>query len=175
MKQEYINPFLSPAKLVWQRELGQPLNVESAEGTSHRFTTEDITAAIGVSGRLQGSVLYGFPAGTARAIIDKLLGRRVDLESEMALSALGEIANVITGNAVTELAVNGYLCDISPPIMIVPVGSLITTVVGQQILVTFGSPMGALKVRVSLFETPGWESGAGLPRQQPVQEALPRA
>ncbi len=161
--------------LVWQRELGQSLAMQSAESTSHRFTTEDITAAIGVSGRLQGSVLYGFPEGTARAVIDKLLGRRVDLESEMALSALGELANVITGNAVTELAVKGYLCDISPPIMIVPAGSLITTVVGQQILVTFGSPMGPLRIRVSLFDTPGWESGTGLPIQQPVQAALPRA
>ena len=71
-----------------------------------------------------------------------MVGVGFELSSEMALSALGEIANVITDNTVTELVVKGYLCDISPPIMIVPVGSLITTAVGQQIPVTFGSHMG---------------------------------
>ncbi len=175
MKQEYVNPFLAPARLVWRSELGHSLELASVEGVSHRFTTEDVTAAIGISGQLQGSVLYGFPMGTARAITDTMVGIEVDTFSELALSALGEIANMISGNAATELAEIGYSCEISPPIMIVPAGSLITTVVGQQILVTFGSPMGPLRIRVSLFDTPGWESGAGLPYQQPVQEALPRA
>ncbi len=175
MKQEYVNPFLSPAIRVWQKELGQPLAMVSAEGMANRFTTEDITAAIGVSGRLQGSVFYGFPAGTARAVIDKMVGRGFELSSEMALSALGEIANVITGNAATELASIGYHCNISPPFMIVPAGTLITSVVGRQILVTFGSPMGTFKIRVSLTETPGWENVAGLPILQSVQGALPRA
>ena len=51
MKEEYVNPFLVPAKLVWEKELGHALELESAELVSHQFTTEDITAAIGVSGQ----------------------------------------------------------------------------------------------------------------------------
>ena len=51
MQEEYVNPFLVPAKRVWDKELGHALELESAELVSHQFTTEDITAVIGVSGQ----------------------------------------------------------------------------------------------------------------------------
>ena len=40
MKEEYVNSFLVPAKLVWQKELGQGLAVESAKVVSHQFIQE---------------------------------------------------------------------------------------------------------------------------------------
>ncbi len=104
MRQEYVNPFLAPARTVWRSELGHSLELASTEGVAHRFTTEDITAAIGISGHLQGSVLYGFPRGTARAVIDLMLGSEVDARSELALSTFGGIANMITGNAATPVS-----------------------------------------------------------------------
>ena len=55
MKEEYVNPFLAPAKLVWEKELGQTLELASTDLVSHQFTTEDITALIGVSGQFQGA------------------------------------------------------------------------------------------------------------------------
>ena len=69
------------------------------------------------------------------------------------LSALGEIANIITGNAATHLAAAGYTCAISPPVIIEPAGSRFTTVGGSQILVTFGSDIGKLSIHISLSET----------------------
>ena len=154
MKEEYVNPFLVPAKLVWKKELGHILELESAELVSHQFTTEDITAIIGVSGQLQGSVLYGFSRETAQSAIQTMLGDGVDTSDGMALSALGEIANMITRNAATNLVEVGYTCSISPPVMLEPMGSRITTVGGSQILVTFTSTVGTLHIRISLYETP---------------------
>ncbi len=153
MKEEYVNPFLAPADLVWQKELGHCLQLLSANAVSHRYTTEDITAVIGVSGRLQGNILYGFSDETAKAVIKIMIGDETPTSSELALSALGEIANMISGNAATELANAGYPCVISPPVMIEPVGSTITTLGGPQILVTFGSEVGTLRIRISLTES----------------------
>ena len=50
MKEEYVNSFLAPAKLVWEKELGKSLELDKAEPVTHQFTTEDITALIGISG-----------------------------------------------------------------------------------------------------------------------------
>lgn len=55
MKQEYVNAFLTPAALVWSKELNHDLKLVGAESVSHQFTTEDVTAIIGVSGSLQGN------------------------------------------------------------------------------------------------------------------------
>ncbi len=42
---------------------------------------------------------------------------------ELGLSALGELANMITGNAATRLAQQGFPCNIGPPVMIERAGS----------------------------------------------------
>ena len=153
MKEEYINPFLTPAKLVWQKELGHALELERAELVSHQFTTEEVTAIIGISGKLEGTVLYGFPENTANSIVRILIGEDdATPHDEMGLSALGEIANMITGNAATLLAGMGYPCDISPPVIVEPAGSRFTTLAEQQIMVTFASDLGPLTVRITLSE-----------------------
>ena len=154
MKEEYVNSFLVPAKMVWDKELGKSLSLLKAEIVSHQFTTEEVSAIIGISGSLQGSVLYGFPEDTAEAIIAIMLdGEAGSATDELGLSALGEIANMITGNAATMLASHGFPCDISPPVMIEPAGSRFTTLSGPQILATFTSDVGPLTVRISLNET----------------------
>lgn len=153
MKEEYVNAFLSPAKLVWQKELGCALDLVGAEAVSNQFTTDQITAIIGISGRLEGNVLYGFSDGTALAVASQMMGEPVTELDDIGLSALGEIANMITGNAATQLAAAGYTCDISPPVIIEPAGSKFYTPGGKQILVTFGSKLGNLSVRISLNES----------------------
>ena len=154
MKEEFVNSFLAPAKLVWEKELKQALDFAKAELVSHQFTTEDITTIIGISGKLEGNVLYGLSVDTAKRIIATMLGEEVKTwNDDLGLSALGELANMITGNAATRLSQIGYPCQISPPVMIEPAGSRFTTNQGPQILVTFTSGLGDLRVRFSLRET----------------------
>ena len=154
MKEEYVNAFLAPAKMIWDKELGQTLEFAKAEIASDQFTSEDVTAIIGISGKLEGTVLYGFPQDTAKAVVDTMVGEDAgSVSDEVGLSALGEIANMITGNAAINLAKEGFPCDISPPVIIEPVGSRFTTFSGHQILVQFRSDLGMLTVRISLNES----------------------
>ena len=153
MKEEWVNSFLAPAKMVWEKEMGATLEVVSAEVTANQFTTDDLTVIIGVSGRLEGNVLYGFSEDSAQSIVGVMMGEPVtSINDELALSAIGEIGNMITGNAAARLAQLGYTCSISPPVMINPAGSRFTTVV-PQILVKFTSPLGGLAVRIGLTES----------------------
>lgn len=117
MKEEWVNSFLTPAKHVWEMELQDELHVAGTDLVSNQFTTDDVTAIIGVSGSLEGNVLYGFSGDTAVAVVSRMMGEEVTTVSdEIGLLALGEIANMITGNAATRLSQIGYPCDISPPL-----------------------------------------------------------
>lgn len=82
-----------------------------------------------------------------------MTGEPVETLDEVALSALGEIANIITGNASTRLSAEGFAYDIRPPVIIEPAGSRFTTMGGQAILVKFTSDLGDLSIRVSLNES----------------------
>ena len=98
MKEEFVNSFLAPAKLVWTKELGECLEMAGAQVVSNQFTTDDLTAIIGISGRIEGNVLYGFSNETALAVVRRMIGEDVEsYRDELGLSALGEIANMITG------------------------------------------------------------------------------
>ncbi len=152
MKEEYVNAFLTPAKMVWEKELKTPLDFVGAKAVDHQYTTEDLTAILGVSGQLQGNVLYGFGGGTAIAVASAMIGETVTELDDMSMSALGELANMITGNAATQLSAKGYECDISPPLIIEPSGSRISTLSGMQILTSFKSEYGELYIRICLNE-----------------------
>lgn len=152
MRQEFVNPFLSPAQVVWKKEFNLELFVASAQAVAYQYTTADITAIIGVSGKLEGNVLYGFSELTSRNIVERMIGPGANPRDAIGLSAIGEIANIVSGNAATSLAAAGFPCDISPPIIIEPRGSTITSTVQKQILVTFKSDIGEFNVRIGLTE-----------------------
>ena len=142
MREEYVNPFLAPAKLVWEKELNCDLDLEEFAAVSDEFTTDDVTVVIRVKGLVEGNVLYGFDIETAKAIAGTMMGEDIDELDEIALSALGELANMISGNAATELAAAGFFCQISPPLLLWPAGCRFTDKLTTQILVVLDSDLG---------------------------------
>lgn len=59
---------------------------------------------------------------------------------------------MITGNAATRLAQQGFPCNIGPPVIIERAGSRFTRLSAPQIMVTFTDEMAPLTVRISLNE-----------------------
>ncbi len=152
MRQEFVNPFLTAAQHVFRMELGWELEFSGAELANDEVTSEDITAFIGVTGELEGNVFYGFRRPVMRSIVTTMLGRPQAGMDQLALSALGELANMITGNASGGLAAAGYTTDLTPPRLVWPKGSRFTTLGIPQILIRFETECGPFPIRVSLRE-----------------------
>lgn len=150
MKAEFVNPFLNPAMDVWRKELGDELTFSNAELVSGNFTTEDLTAIIGVTGGLKGNVFYEFSQPTALLVAGTMCGEPIEELDELSMSALGEMANMITGNATIQLSAAGFQCDISTPVLL-PKGAAFQTP-NPQIRAFFTSAMGPMSIRVSLVE-----------------------
>ena len=150
MKAEFVNAFLSPAMDVWKKELGLELRFKEAVAVTDVFTTEDLTAIIGVTGKLKGNVFYEMSNQTAMTVAGTMCGMDFTEMDEMALSAVGELANMITGNATIALSDANYVCDISPPVLL-PKGASVT-VTNPQIRAYFESTLGFMSIRVGLQE-----------------------
>ena len=153
LRAEWVNPFLTSAKYVWQHGLKSELKLVNAERDSQQLTTEDLTAVSRVSGKLEGTVLYGISNDCAKNIVAKMLEWKSVTEIDnMSLSVLSEIASAINDNAAALLAQNGFPCKTSPPVMIEPAGTRFTNGKAAQIRVTFDSEVGILHCRISLSE-----------------------
>ena len=150
MKAEFVNAFLTPALDVWKKELGEDLTYHGAHSVSGTFTTEDLTAIIGVAGGLKGNVFYELSNATALAVAGAMCGATFEELDEVGLSAIGELANIITGNATIELAAAQYVCDISPPVLL-PMGAQVS-VSNPQIRASFESAIGVMNIRIGLTE-----------------------
>lgn len=70
---------------------------------------------IAVVGDLTGRVIYHFPTRTALEIVHTLSGMEIASIDDFVVSAVSEIANIISGHVMSEFSHDSVGCDIRPP------------------------------------------------------------
>jgi chemotaxis protein CheX len=119
MKAEYINPFLESASIV----LEQMISVRPTTGElgikDIKFVEKYIWIQIGLTGQMQGDIVFGLHEEVALKLVSAMMGGFVLSEmDEMGKSAISELGNMISGNASTILFNQGVRVDITPPIIV---------------------------------------------------------
>ena len=150
MRVEHMQPFVSAAAYV----LKQELNVEVERGdlslTETDYTTKDVTVLIGVTGELEGTVLFGTTEEMAMNIVYEMTGERKVFYDETCESAIAELGNVISGRAMALLEDQGIHCTISPPTVITGRGTIISAVNMRRLIVPLHTRLGTLDIAISL-------------------------
>jgi Predicted inhibitor of MCP methylation, homolog of CheC len=116
MKNDVLTPFTNAACNTLKLLLDVDALAEAARVIEAcPENTDQIDVVIGITGDLDGEVLYRFPTDTTLEIVKMMSGMEFTEVDEFVTSALGEIANIISGNAVTDLSQKDITCDILPP------------------------------------------------------------
>lgn len=151
MKVEWISPFIRAASHV----LGEAVAFDRPqlgpiELQEKPYTTEEVTAMLGISGVLFGSVLLGMTDAVAQQIVDRMVGQSVPFNEQLGESALGEVLNMISGSALRFLESAGYACNITPPVVIRGKGAVVSTMERQRLVVPIQFPGAELLLSVAL-------------------------
>ena len=113
------------------------------------FSSHDVSTLIGVSGDLEGSVIFGFPSDVALTVANRfmeLMGVPPAAEfNEEAQSALAEMVNTIMGHYMIRMEDRGHKVNISPP----------TVLMGQDITLGLGMVNQVFGVPLDLPNGPG--------------------
>ncbi len=101
---KYVNPFIDAAMKVVKQVSG----IEVRRGhLAYKPKVEPsfgVSIIIGIYGYLVGQVVYSLDDTLAERLVDKLLGNKSPQEKKiMFVDTLGEVANMITGNAASLL------------------------------------------------------------------------
>ena len=91
------------------------------------------------------------PKETAKQIAGAMIGAEVPQLDEMAMSAISELGNMITGNATTLISQKGYDVDITPPSVIRGEQVEVSTRV-PAIVVPMNTQFGKVEINVALAE-----------------------
>jgi chemotaxis protein CheX len=150
---EFVNPFVQAACEVVESELAGDTEKGQIRLQKSAVTTQEVTAVVGVSGRVAGVVLYSMSEATARAIVSRQMGREFAEFDSLAQSGIGELGNVISGRAGALLAAAGYPSHITPPALLIGQGALVTTMDLNRLVCPLQTELGPLEIQVVLRET----------------------
>ena len=115
MKAEYINSFYRATKDVLQMMIDISPERGDLKMVNGLTNNKDANVELGVTGDLSGTILFSFPKKTTLEMVKIMSGMDMDKIDNFASSALGEMANIISGNALTNLSEYNFACDIQPP------------------------------------------------------------
>lgn len=150
MKVEYINPFVQASLSVLEMVLGvAPVRGELAAQPTV-FTSQQCNVVCGVTGQVQGQVIYGMSLTTADRIASHMLGQTIKSFDALAASAIGELGNMISGNAMQHLSEAGWICDITPPTIMRGSNVQISTISIPAIVLPLTLEQGELSITIGL-------------------------
>src|SRR5207244_8268475 len=89
MKVEFVNPFLQAASEVLDSELGGEVERGTLRLQKTASTTDEVTALVGVTGTLNGLVLYSMSQATALRIVSRVMSQEFEEFDAIAQSGIG--------------------------------------------------------------------------------------
>lgn len=119
MKAEYINSFYAAANDVFKLMLDLEVKRGELSVVEGLASSKEANILLGVTGDVSGNVFFSFPKDMTLEMVKIMAGMEMEEIDVFVSSALGEVANIIGGNAVTNLTNYNYKCDITPPQIIV--------------------------------------------------------
>lgn len=152
MKVQYINPFVNASFTVIEMVLGMKPEKGALAMKPAVFTSQQCNIITGVTGKVEGQVVYGMSLLTADRIASAMLGQQIRTFDQLAASAIAELGNMITGNASSLLTEAGFPCDITPPSIIRGTNVKMSTLNIPALVVPICLEIGEIELTVSLKE-----------------------
>ncbi|MDF2636055.1 MAG: CheC domain protein [Pelosinus sp.] len=151
MKAEFVNPFFQALKEVFKLMLDLEIT-KSTLAAKDLVSENEVTVAIKLTGDISGSVLFSFPESTTLEIVKIMSGMEMHKLDSFVTSALGEVSNIISGNAVTYLSQANYHCDILPPQIAIRENSSSALGTEQTLTIPLHTSIGGIKLNFSIDE-----------------------
>ena len=149
MDVSYINPFIIATRSCFTTMISTEVHPGDPSLKRHPYPTYDISGVIGLSGDAQGSISLSFPLADAENIVKQILNNPPTLSEAEMCDGIGEIVNIIAGNAKQHLT-NFNLSISLPNVIIGKKHSLAGQSGSPTIVVPFSGDCGKFAMEVSL-------------------------
>ena len=147
-----VNPFLGAAYDVFKQVIGCELKKGKITLKEEPTAEHEVAIIIGISGREHtGIVVYSMQDYTAKKIINNLVPDfQFSNDKKIFTDALGELANIISGNAMSEFTKNGLKLSITTPSVITGNAFELHLLKQTTLSADMISPFGNLEVNVAM-------------------------
>ena len=152
MRVEYINPFVEAAFNTIKTVLG----VDIVRGKLYLKDTSQpvlgVAVLVGLAGDVEGRVIFDMEKTTALKIASDMNGETLTEMDELVKATIMELANMITGTAVTRLQDLGFSFDLTPPVLFSGEKMELANTGVEALIVHVDLPQGRLEINVAIRE-----------------------
>ncbi|MFZ5825892.1 MAG: chemotaxis protein CheX [Bacillota bacterium] len=150
MKAEILNAFLAAASNSMSKEIQSPTKRTGLRMDASEHVTDEVTVYLSMVGSVRGMVLVGMTLATARSMAASMVGEPQEELTEMGLSALAEMGNLIAGGACIELEKLDLEADITPPTIMIGSRSKISTLGVDRFVLPLATKHGPVNLHVAV-------------------------
>ena len=153
MKAEYANIFIQSAVHVFKKELGITLTRQSLVRKDAPLPGLPICIVLGITGFVRGQIVYAIDSSFAQDITHAMVPNKLPTELKKYVnSAVGEIGNMITGQASIALAGQDKIIQLTPPAVFTGAEIWFDFLQTPTVALRLLSEMGVLEINVALVE-----------------------
>src|SRR2546422_2668889 len=117
MKMELIQPFINAADAVLAEGCQCPTTVATLSREEEAYRRKGVAALIWVTGDIEGRVILDLDPQTAVRVASKFAGTELPESDTLVRETVCELANQVTGNAITALNDQGFHFRVHPPVL----------------------------------------------------------
>lgn len=149
MDVRYINPFIAAIKNVFSTMVHTQVTIAKPIIRPHDIRSADVSGVIGLSGDVTGAVVLSFSQDVACTVASKFAGLELTLDHPDFIDAIGELANMVAGNAKKDFS--GINVSISLPSVICGAGHVVSQMgTAPQLIIPCKTDVGPFYVEVAL-------------------------
>ncbi len=152
MDVRFVNPFVLAIANVFEKMVHTTVKVHKPVLKKADLISAEVSGIIGLSGCVQGSVVLSFPRDVACRVASAFAGVELTPDSPDFADAIGELANMVAGNAKKDFG--EYRASISLPSVIIGPGHTVSqSKVWPYLVIPCETPLGSFNVEVALIES----------------------
>ncbi|MGA3173665.1 MAG: chemotaxis protein CheX [Syntrophorhabdales bacterium] len=122
MDVKFINPFVIAAQTVFKTMLNIDLTLGKPSLKVERTSSGDVTGIMSMVGDKKGTIALSFREKGALFVFNSLIGDEASAISPEVVDAIGELTNIVCGQARKEFEKNGINLKASIPMVVVGEG-----------------------------------------------------
>jgi len=115
MRMELIQPFIGSLDAVLAEMMKEPAKIVDLTMEEEGYRRKGLAASVGFRGQIEGRVILDMDPSAAAHVASYLAGEELDAVESIVPETVCELANMVIGNAVTQLNDRGFQFKVLPP------------------------------------------------------------
>ncbi|MGC1660977.1 MAG: chemotaxis protein CheX, partial [Candidatus Acidiferrales bacterium] len=115
MRMDLIQPFIGSLDAVLAEMMKAPAKIVDLTMEESGYRRKGLAASVAFRGQVEGRVILDMDPSAAAQVASYLSGGDVDPDESIVPETVSELANMVIGNAVTQLNDGGFQFKVFPP------------------------------------------------------------